>query len=381
MSSLRISTLREARSSDHVQLAATVRDETAAHEIWFRTAPGPVGALADPFVPAVLFPAMRTASSMCVDAPVSAAILRSAQRVQQVKAVWDPSLRIVPIEAEHAVTPARETRGAVGAFFSGGVDSFYTLKKHRGLITHLIFVHGFDIPLQRQGLYEDVVVELRRVARGLGLEILEVQTNVRSFGGQYVSWDDYHGAAMAAVAHFLSSRFAKIFIPSSFAYAFLFPYGSHPGLDPLWGSESIELVHDGCEAGRFEKIEALAAWDVAVRNLRVCWQLVEGKRNCCLCRKCLWTMAFLRACGALEHAGGFEQPLDLMALRQHPPRRADEQARFVQALAAVERRGDDPELAECLREGLERGRASSPARSLVGRLGGSVRRLWPGKRR
>ena len=130
MTPVEVRDLREKRSNDAVELSATVRSETATHDIWFRTAPGPVGGVADPFVPTVLFPAMRSASSVRVDAPVSAAILRSAERVQQVKTVWDPSLRIVPIEARSVVASHPERKDAIGSFFSGGVDSFYTLHSH-----------------------------------------------------------------------------------------------------------------------------------------------------------------------------------------------------------------------------------------------------------
>ena len=37
-------------------------------------------------------------------------------------------------------------------------------------------------------------------------------------------------------------------------YAHLGPLGSHPLLDPLWSSEDVELVHDGCEATRLDKL-------------------------------------------------------------------------------------------------------------------------------
>ena len=49
--------------------------------------------------------------------------------------------------------------GAVLTAFSGGVDSFYTLRAHvagqepdeRARITHGLFVHGFDLSLSNRG--------------------------------------------------------------------------------------------------------------------------------------------------------------------------------------------------------------------------------------
>jgi len=324
---------------------------------------------------------MRRGLPLRIEGRISPRVLRGAARVQQTMSVWNEDLRIVEVEAGEAAPAERGSEDAVGAFFSGGVDSFYTVWKHRHRLSHLIFVHGFDIPLERVEFREQVAGVLRRTASELGLELVEVETNVRRFAQRHVRWArDYHGSAMAAAALLLEHRFRKIFIPASYGYAFLFPYGSHPGLDPLWSSESLEIVHDGCEATRFEKIEALASWDAALRTLRVCWQLEPGSYNCCRCRKCLWTMAFLRACGALERAESFDRPLDLAALGRSRPELQDERARFVQAMAAIERRGGDPELSEALRRALgKRDRWAMPGD--LGRMLARARRLvtWPAR--
>jgi hypothetical protein len=340
------------RGDNYNELTATIHNKTATQDIWFRTSHSPITALADPFVPTALLPAMRQGRRLSIDAPVSTCILHGAGRVQHLQYFWDKSLSLIELNVQTQKLSVHGSKGAVGAFFSGGVDSFYTLKKHREEITHLIFVHGFDIPLWRKDLRELVALRMRQIALEMDLELVEVETNLRQYADPYVCWENYHGAAMAAVAHFLAPGFSKIYIPSGYAYAFLFPYGSHPGLDPLWSSPSLELVHDGCEATRFDKIKDLASWNLALQNLRVCWQLVEGNYNCCQCRKCLWTMAFLRAGKALDRATSFHLPLnpeDLSkkSLKQpfaFPP---------LQIIAAVEEQGDDPELVEALRNALK----------------------------
>lgn len=371
MSDILASSVRRVCSQGTSALVASIRTGQDADEVWFRTAGQLCCPVADPLVPLLLFPAMRLGLPLTVDGPVSSGLLRCAERVQQVKSVWDISIGEVPVRAAE-IASCRVGGSAVGCFFSGGVDSFYTLQRHRPEVTHLIFVHGFDIPLRRTAFRERVSAELHRLARELELELVEVETNLRDYSDRYVGWDDYHGAAMAAVAHFLSPGFGKIYFPATYAYAFLSAYGSHPGLDPLWSTESLEIVHDGCEANRFEKIQALTDWEFAIRNLRVCWQCVEGRLNCGRCRKCLWTMAFLRACGALERAETFGAPLDLDALRRFPPTRLDEIARYVGALRAVEQAGEDPNLAEVLRDGLA---AARQRRSTEARVGRWIRRI------
>jgi hypothetical protein len=216
-----------------------------------------------------------------------------------------------------------------------------------------------------------VTREVRRTAAEIGLPLIEVETNLREFSdGFSCSWERHHGAAIAAVAHFLAPTFGKIYIPSTYTLPCVVPYGSHPGVDPLWSSKFLELVHDGAEATRFDKIGALTSWDVAVRNLRVCWEMVEGQYNCCRCTKCLWTMAFLRAHGALERASTFPLPLDLHRLGANALEKPEERYRFIQALAKVEQRGDDPDLADAIRRLLDK------RPSLWFALRRSLRRSW-----
>lgn len=372
METISVTNVREQSLNGRTELVASVSTAQDSRDIWMRSVYQRSGIVADPFIPALLCQAMRLRIALTVDGSVTAGMLCAAEKVQRVRSVWDPSLPVVSVQARKTADPHRRTSTNVGCFFSGGVDSFYTLRKHRDEITHLIFVHGFDIPLHRTSFRAYVALELRRLAQDLGLELVEVETNLREHGDRFVCWEDYHGSAMAAVAHFLSPGITKIYFPSSYAYAYLFPHGSHPGLDPYWSTESLEIVHDGCEADRFDKIQSLIGWQQAVRNLRVCWQCVEGELNCGRCRKCLWTMAFLRACGALEQAGSFPQRLDLDALRRYPPTRLDEYARFASALACTERLGTDPDLAKELRAGLDRADSSRRAEARVGKW---VRRL------
>ena len=76
---------------------------------------------------------------------------------------------------------------------------------------------------------------------------------------------------------------------------------SHPALDPLWSTEAVEVVHDGAETRRVDKVAALAASPLALRYLRVCWENRGGAYNCGRCGKCMRTMVDLDLAGALGH--------------------------------------------------------------------------------
>jgi hypothetical protein len=356
MTTLQIDNLRCESRGEATELSAVLRLGPQSRKIFFRTAHTPVAGCGDPFVPAALLPAMRGKLEIDLRCAVSEEILLAAARVQALERAWHPRWGLVALNAEaRRANPNRASTRAVAAFFTGGVDSFYTLHKHRNEITHLVFVSGFDVPLHRSALRQFITRELRRTAEEIELPLIEVETNLRELSdGAQFSWEDQHGAGLAAVAHFLAPSFDKVYIPSTYALPFLVPYGSHPGLDPMWSSNSLELVHDGIEATRFDKIGALSSWDAAVRNFRVCWQLVEGQYNCCRCRKCLWTMALLRAHGLLERAATFPMPLDLHRLSEQGADVTEQTYRLIQALAKIEKRGDDPALAGALRSALDR---------------------------
>jgi hypothetical protein len=65
-------------------------------------------------------------------------------------------------------------------------------------------------------------------------------------------------------------------------------------------------------------------------------------------------MALLRAHGLLEQAATFPMPLDLQKLSEQGADVTEQTYRLLQALAKVETRGDDPALANALRNALDR---------------------------
>lgn len=79
-------------------------------------------------------------------------------------AAWYPHLlRPVPILAEPR--PAEPVGGGQRmALFSGGVDSFFTVLKHYDSIDALLFVHGFDVPLENLALRRRISSCLQRAA-------------------------------------------------------------------------------------------------------------------------------------------------------------------------------------------------------------------------
>lgn len=303
---------------DHTVLSAPVRAAGTEMRVWFRVPASTSPTLsADPFLAASLIPAMALGKPMEIEGSVSARLLGAAESVQNIFHNWFPELTRIPISAAVAAPQSRQRGGGVGCFFSGGVDSLYTFFKHEQEIATLVYVHGFDVKLDDHALRKKVTDALQAFSAQTGKQIIEVETNLRELTDPYGAWGEkVHGAALGSIALLLNGVLERIFVPSTNSFAELFPWGSHPLVDPLWSSETIEIVHDGCEASRFEKVAAIADDDRARSTLRVCWENRDGAYNCGRCEKCLRTMVSLEILGALKRCPTFSTPLSLERVRQ-----------------------------------------------------------------
>jgi len=338
----------------------------------------------DAFLPVALLVAMRYRRRLVFEPSVSAALLAATPRIMALYRDWSAAgpvpLHPVEITATPAVRPRCGT--ASGAFFSCGVDSFYSLLRNVArypetdarAIRYLVVVHGFDIwGHHPPALFETTRANTAAVAHALGRAILPVATNVR----ELVSGLDWgavaHGAGLASVGLLFGQLFHTIYVPATTALARLYikPLGSHPALDPLWSTEAVEVVHDGAETRRIEKVRAIAASTLALQYLRVCWENRGGAYNCAQCGKCMRTMVDLELAGALKRAETFPHAVDLHAIEwlYRPPGRGGREA-WLDTLSEA-RRLDRQDLVEAIELMLGR---NAWAVSRMGRLEGAARR-------
>ena len=345
-------TLTDQGSGDTTSVSATVSG-LRPHTLEYRVPAGtPVSGRSDAFLAATLLPAMRARVKLELEGPTSGLLRQNVRTIQDIWACWDLSFARVDMTGPSVRGP--ESAGGVACFFSGGVDSFYTALKHKDEISALVFVHGFDLPLANADLRASVSRALRAAATELGKPLIEVQTNVRTFSERQVPWSEYHGSALASVALLLAPMFGRVYIPASFPYSYLEPWGSHPLLDPLWRTEDLEIIHDGCEATRVEKVRSIVASETALRWLRVCWEAPGGAYNCGRCEKCLRTMVNLEIAGALDRCATFDRALDLRRVARAPAPDACALMFVADNLRACEERGDQPALVRALRDCLSR---------------------------
>jgi hypothetical protein len=326
----------------------TVNEKT--HQLTYKVSEGPLTESSDAFLAAALLPAMKIGQPLHVSGKVSPKLLAATQTIQEMFNKWFPEYGKIPVEAETGSVEEVSGGEGVGVFFSGGVDSFYTLLKNQDEITKIIFVHGFDMFLEQTSLRLKVSGEIRRIARELEKPLIEVETNVHEIFDQYADFAGrYGGCVLPSIGLLLSPQFSKIHIPASEAYQHVNPDSSHPLFDPLWSTEMLTFVHDGCEADRIEKIASIAQSEIALQTLRVCFNNRDGSYNCGQCEKCLRTMAGLQAVGALERCTAFARKLDIEAVSRIKISNFRVLPFFEENLRTLENGRHDPELAKALR--------------------------------
>lgn len=293
-------------------------------KLYFHASDPVLEASTSAFLAAALLPCMELGMDCTIESVVSARLLQSLEKIQEIFCAWEPRFHRIRVNSTGGTTSAAPLADAdqrgTASFFSGGIDSLYTLSEHRSEIDSLILIHGFDVDLEDHALRKQVSDRLREFANKTDKALVEVETNVGVFLRKYVGWSFGHGPALATIGHLLAPGFRRIYIPATHTQADDVAWGSHPLVDPLWSSETLEFVHDGSDVTRVQKTETVTNWPTAMECLRVCWKNPGGAYNCGRCEKCLRTMVTLQMLGALESHPAFDQPLDLervASLRLH----------------------------------------------------------------
>ena len=317
--------IRLEQHADHCQVTARVRRESGPggeSELWFRFPKRPaeeLAAEADPFFAALLLPAMSMGERLLIEGSVAPDLVKNSALIQDLFATWIPKARRIPTEvAPRAPHVELGCRGA-GLFFSGGVDSFYSLLKNAEAITHLLLIDRLDSKqMSSPAICRDTRERAALVAARLGKQLLIVETNARDlFVPAVVDWSHYHGAVLAAIGLMLRPVLGRVFIAATHSYDFLRPWGSSPLLDPLWSTDATCFVHDGAEATRVEKItNRICRSELALENLRVCLSK-DDRYNCGRCEKCMRTMIPIYVAGFLQQCPVFPHVLPVQEAARH----------------------------------------------------------------
>jgi len=354
-------------------LSATVDGES----IWYEL-PADLELVArpEPFLAPALFEAMVRRVPVKVEegAPVSRRLLHALYEIQVILHCWNRDLQVVPVEAQgcdnYPVSPV------TACCFSGGIDSCYTYAHHREAVTHLVLVQDFAAGRGGPEDWRENIEARRRFAESENKSLITVHTNViRFLHERKFSILLTHGGVLCGLGAGLGME--RLLIPASYTFRDLMPWGSHPLLDPLWSTETTQIVHHGVDASRVEKTAFIARHQELLDQLQVCWY--AGGRNCGACGKCMRTAIALHLLGVGSKA--------------LPPYRRTSQTRllkevneqglpFLNELIALADEAHERAIARRLRRYLRRYRfrkaATEMARGIVGAGGRELmRRLRP----
>jgi hypothetical protein len=221
------------------------------------------------------------------------------------------------LEAAHTNQRPLAPSGLHAGMLSCGVDSLamFRLNHQRYAATHPrriaagIAVKGFDCVTANQ--YAQLLERAHAVGQAAGIEVLDIDTNIaevahwphptRPFGA--FSRREYQACILIAVAHALSNRISSVSLASTGAdpaLAFREARGSHPLLDPLYGSLSMRVFHENGTMLRLQKLRIVTEWDAGLKNLLICSNWNRTELNCGRCEKCVRTTAEFIALGKLD---------------------------------------------------------------------------------
>ena len=224
-----------------------------------------------------------------------------------------------------------KSRG-MALFFSGGLDSTYSLFQLKEHNPRLIMIGGFDVYMdthRAEMIWRTVKDIYRRFAEEEHLTLNFIRTNSRVIiredlvNNEYyyplklTIWDAIrHAVLLIGLAAPLSvSRFDKLVISASRTDEHpttLFPYASAPNTDEKIAWAGLRVIHYG-RVHRYEKVRGLL---MPLREgritLNVCFKLLD-KLNCSQCEKCGRVMTSLMAEGIDPNTCGFK--VDVNTLR------------------------------------------------------------------
>ena len=225
----------------------------------------------------------------------------------------------IQIEAKPEIRYPSPSVERAGSFLSGGVDSLALLRvnrlefprDHPRSIKDCFFIHGFDIGAFGDGnpeadFFELALATLSPVAQDAGIALMPVYTNVRHLADAVPFWIyEFHGAALASVAHAFSRRLTCVSIASGFSIRNMSYGATHPLIDSNYGGANLQIRHEGILLSRLDKVRLIADWAAALDSLRVCTMNAPNMLNCGKCEKCVRTMTQLLAINKLGAAATF----------------------------------------------------------------------------
>ena len=286
----------------------------------------------DAFLVAALYPAMYFHENLEIDGPVSKKLLRNINHyIQAIIKDYEPKSDYIEITASKEAPPnfLHDSKQHVGTGFSGGVDSFSTLHDNFFSETDpdykvdtLFFFHvgqyghGYNNPKTWERAINRFQIT-KDFANEVGLNSIFMNTNMFEF---YLPVWEYDAGVFCRIASVLVFQkvLKRYYISNGVSYAELrrMNFEDHhvdlaeytdPILMPLLSPEGCDIICDGAQYLRTEKISRIAKLPIVQKHLNVCVNASDNcvtATNCSLCPKCLRTLMTIESAGMLDQFSG-----------------------------------------------------------------------------
>lgn len=250
---------------------------------------------------ALIFYAMRRGRNLHILGKVSHSLLANLEELNACWVVWRPDLyKRIAITCDEEVTqwdvqPPQSQDMAIAAF-SGGVDASFSMLRHHNRnvgrrskkILSGVLIQGMDIPLSEDHAFSIARENAASMLDSLGLPLVTAKTNWRAIAEG--DWEMEFGTAVSTCLRAWQGVVGAAILGSDEDYSRLvLPWGGNPITYSMLSSTDFDVVYDGGDFARTEKVEYLSTWQHGINGLRVCWQGPQTGRNCGVCEKCMRT--------------------------------------------------------------------------------------------
>jgi hypothetical protein len=246
---------------------------------------------------ALLPTAMEDGFDIHINQPIDPQVAANAEILSQIWEMWVPNVYTsIKVQGQGQWTRGPRSRLPLVQLYSGGIDSTFSVLKNRNPANRgfVATLSRFDkVKLHNLAL---LIAQTDPLLRHLNYGRLLVSTNVRH---RHFSFT--HALTLAACLFFLSDLFEEGTIAADSTYASEFaiwPWGNNHFTNGYFVGSDFAVRTVGSEAGRTEKIAAIAKSGIDLQCLSFCRETNAVPANCGTCDKCVTTKAmFLIATG------------------------------------------------------------------------------------
>lgn len=393
MKTFQLDEVRMSQDSHRIDLSIRLGD--VQHQLFFSSKDASLNYDLDALLAFTLPICMVEKADWIPEGPINRVIYQHLPQIMDFFQAWKPHLyrpnlpNVTPVER-----PVNPQTGS-GLFFTGGIDSFFTLFEYFDQITHLVYIHGLEMSLDNLPLRSQISEMLRKVGKELGKNVIEIETNIRKFSSNYAGRRITHGFELTGVAYLLQKHFNRVWISNGVTYDQIIPQSMHPEITSLMESQVMGISFVGNDLTRLEKTAFLSRRTdylsempnfsiqvtpeqsrLTLDTLRVCNENRKGAYNCGRCEKCLRTMIDLKLLNTLDQCTSIKEPLDLSRVARLDIQKYTQRTYIENTLLELKRTNRDPELQKALRKALESANLFKKVKRFISR---KSRRLLPRK--